>query len=307
MDSRRVLIFRTVARAGSISAGARELGWTQPAVSQHLRALEREVGGPLLVRGAGGVDLTEAGRRLLAHADAVAAHLEAAAAELDDLAQLRSGSARMASFPSGSAVIVPTALAALAVAAPEIEVSLVEAEPPEAAALVRSGAVDLALVFGYQEDRAEEALVAAPLAEDPIRLVLPADVAAVPRRLAELEDRPWVAGCERCRGHLVACAARAGFVPRIRHVTDDYVVVQALVARGLAVAVLPETALTAFRHPGVRTEELPELGSRRIDVLHRRGIERVPAVAALLAALQVAGPVAGPVAVGAERSGSGSA
>ena len=44
MDPRRLLIFRTVVRNGSIGAGARELGWTQPAVSQHLAALEKEVG-----------------------------------------------------------------------------------------------------------------------------------------------------------------------------------------------------------------------------------------------------------------------
>jgi molybdate transport repressor ModE-like protein len=286
MDPRRVLIFRTVARAGSISAGARELGWTQPAVSQHLRSLEREAGGPLLVRGAAGVDLTEAGRRLLAHADAVAAHLAAAASELDDLAQLRAGSARLAAFPSGSAVLVPSALAALADSAPEVEVSLVEAEPPEAGEMVRSGAVDLALVFGYAETGAEQALDVVPLREDPVHLVVPADEDGRVRRLVDLEDRAWVAGCERCRVHLVACCARAGFEPRIRHVTDDYVVVQALVARGLAVAALPGTALTAFRHPGVRTQELPELGSRHIDVVHRRGLERVPAVAALLAALR---------------------
>ncbi|WP_181311237.1 LysR family transcriptional regulator [Nocardioides campestrisoli] len=285
MDPRRVLIFRTVARAGSISAGARELGWTQPAVSQHLRTLEREVGGALLVRGSGGVDLTEAGRRLLAHADAVAAHLQAAAAELEDLAQLRTGSARLASFPSGSAVIVPRALAALAARAPEVEVGLVEAEPPEATELVRSGAVDLALVFGYQEDPTEEALVAVPLTEDSIRLVLPEGPDPVPGRLLDLADRAWVAGCERCRGHLVLCADRAGFEPRIRHVTDDYVVVQSLVARSLAVAVLPQTALEAFRHPQVRVVDLPELGARSIHVVHRSGIERVPAVAALLAAL----------------------
>ncbi len=287
-----MLIFRTVARAGSISAGARALGWTQPAVSQHLQALEREAGGPLLVRGAGGVDLTEAGRRLLVHADAVAAHLDAAGAELDDLAELRGGSARLAAFPSGSAVVVPAALAALAAEAPDVEVGLVECEPPEAIGLVRSGSVDLALVFGYEEDRAEESLVAVPLGDDPVRLVLPPGGPGVPRSLAELADEPWVAGCERCRGHLVACAGRSGFAPRVRHVTDDYVVVQALVARGLAVAVLPETALTAFRHPDVRVAELPELGSRRIDVLHRRGIERVPAVAALLGALRHARPPA---------------
>lgn len=284
MDPRRVLIFRTVVRCGSISGGARELGWTQPAVSQHLRALERSVGTPLLLRGAGGVETTEAGVALLAHADAMAAHLEAAAGEVADLASARSGTARLASFPSGSAVLVPRALARLAAAYPGVDVRLTEAEPPEAIDLVRAGEVDLALVFGYDEQRADDALVHVPLADDPVRLVQPAGSTAV-TDLAKLADRPWVAGCERCRRHLVACCEEAGFTPTIRHVTDDYVVVQSLVALGLAVSVLPETALTAFRHPDVVVGDVPGLGSRRIDVVHRRGMDRVPAVAALVAAL----------------------
>lgn len=284
MDPRRVLIFRTVVRAGSISGGARELGWTQPAVSQHLRTLERSVGTPLLVRGAGGVTPTQAGAALLAHADAMAAHLDAAAGEVADLASARSGTARLASFPSGSAVLVPRALAHLATAYPGVDVRLTEAEPPEAIDLVRAGEVDVALVFGYDEQRADDALVHVPLADDPVRLVQPAGSTAV-KDLAKLADRPWVAGCERCRRHLVACCEQAGFTPTIRHVTDDYVVVQSLVALGLAVSVLPETALTAFRHPAVVVGDVPGLGSRRIDVVHRRGMDRVPAVAALVAAL----------------------
>src|SRR5215212_637093 len=91
MDPRRLLIFRAVARAGSISAAARELGWTQPAVSQHVRALERAAGCALLLRGAGGVELTEPGRVLLARADAVAGQLHMAEEELADLTELRRG------------------------------------------------------------------------------------------------------------------------------------------------------------------------------------------------------------------------
>lgn len=284
VDPRRVLIFRTVARAGSISAGARQLGWTQPAVSQHLRALEREAGTALLVRGAGGVEPTEAGQALLAHADAVAAHLDAAVGEVADLAAARSGTARLAAFPSGSAVLVPRALARLAASYPGVDVLLTEAEPPEALDLVREGEVDLALVFGYEEQRGEDALVHVPLADDPVRLVQQAGADAV-QDLAALAESPWVAGCERCRTHLVTCCEQAGFTPRIRHVTDDYVVVQSLVAMGLAVSVLPETALTAFRHPDVEVGDVPGLGSRRIDVVHRRGMDRVPAVAAVVAAL----------------------
>src|SRR5690625_1512382 len=90
MDPRRLLIFRTVVRNGSIGAGARELGWTQPAVSQHLAALEKEVGTQLLLRSSSGVTPTEAGRRLAAHAEAIAAQLHAAEEELADITALRS-------------------------------------------------------------------------------------------------------------------------------------------------------------------------------------------------------------------------
>src|SRR3712207_2101875 len=65
VDPRRVLVFREVARAGSLAGAARALGWTQPAVSQQVRQLEREVGTALVVRQGRGVALTEAGRVLL--------------------------------------------------------------------------------------------------------------------------------------------------------------------------------------------------------------------------------------------------
>ena len=87
MDPRRVLVFRTVARAGLLSAAARELGWTQPAVSQQLQRLEHEVGAPLLLRSTRGVTLTDAGRLLLGRADTLAGELHMAAEELASLAE----------------------------------------------------------------------------------------------------------------------------------------------------------------------------------------------------------------------------
>ncbi|MGH3348991.1 MAG: LysR family transcriptional regulator, partial [Nocardioides sp.] len=149
MDPRRVLVFRAVARAGSLSGAARDLGWTQPAVSQQLQRLEREVGSPLLVRSTRGVTLTEAGRLLLQRADTVAGALHMAAEELASLADLRGGRVRLVAFPSASATLAPAALKELASDHPGVEVALVEAEPPEAWAAVRAGEADLALVFGY--------------------------------------------------------------------------------------------------------------------------------------------------------------
>jgi DNA-binding transcriptional LysR family regulator len=79
--------------------------------------------------------------------------------------------------------------------------------------------------------------------------------------LARYAGRRWIAGCERCRVHLITQCSLAGFTPKIAFTTDDYVAVQALVVAGLGVATLPDLALRAARHPAIRTAELP--GARR--------------------------------------------
>ncbi|MCD9198650.1 LysR family transcriptional regulator [Aeromicrobium wangtongii] len=297
IDARRTLIFREIAKAGSISGAARALGWTQPAVSQHLARLEREAGGPLLLRGPGGVTLTEAGAALLRRAHVVAAELHAAAEELAALTQLEAGRVRLVSFPTAAATLVPEALGALADEHPEIEVELHEAEPPEALAAVAAGDADLALVFGYDGPPADLGpLVWRRLLDEPVHLVLPPGSRAPGRRgLAAFEDADWIAGCVRCRTHLIDICTQAGFTPAIRHTTDDYVVVQNLVARGLGVTVLPDSALSPYRHPDVRVIPMRSLGRRHVGVAHRPGGETVPATAALLQQIARAALSAGSV------------
>lgn len=302
MDPRRVLVFRTIARAGSLSAAGRELGWSQPAVSQQLQRLEREVGGPLLVRSSRGVTLTEAGRVLLGRADAVAGELHMAAEELASIAELRGGRVRLVAFPSAAATLAPEALRLLAADHPGIDVALVEAEPPEAWAAVREGAADVALVFGYDGPPPDSAgqggdLTWLPLAIEPVDLVVPGDHPAGSRRavrLRDLADDTWIGGCPRCRQHLVERCREAGFEPRLAHETDDYVAVQALVAAGLGVTLLPRSALRAFQHPNVVVRSSPSLGDRHVGLVYRPGAEQVPATQAFVERLiQVAGQSAG--------------
>ncbi|MGV8978961.1 MAG: LysR family transcriptional regulator [Cellulomonas sp.] len=294
MDAKRLLIFGTVARAGSLAAAARELGWTQPAVSQHVRALERELRMPLIVRGSRGTVPTEAGLALLGHANAIAARLRAADAEVAALAETSAGSVRLAVFPTAGATLVPAAMAVLARRSPGLEVRLTDAEPPQALALLRAGEVDAALVFRYDDEPAQPGgpaspLVEHPLGEDAIRLVLPAGHRLVGRQrihLADLAEERWVGGCVRCREHLLRVCARAGFVPDVRHSTDDYVIVQSLVAQGLAVALLPELALQSMRHRGVEVHDgVVGAGIRRIALTHHADAGGIPALRALLAAL----------------------
>jgi molybdate transport repressor ModE-like protein len=287
MDPRRLLVFREVARSGSLAAAARALGWTQPAVSQQVRKLESETGTPLVVREGRGVALTEAGRVLLRHAEAVADRLAAAEQEVAALTGLAAGVVRLVSFPTAAAVLVPPALAALRSRAPGLRVHFDELEPPEAEAAVRRGDADLAILFRHEDDDdpVPGDLLREPLARDPVRVVVPVGRTGV-GELAELRDEPWIAGCVRCRRHLLRCAARAGFVPDVRFATDDHVVVQRLVARGLGVALLPAWALAASSQDGVAAVDLPDVGERVVETLVRPDARRVPGVAAMLAALR---------------------
>lgn len=286
MDPRRLLIFRTVVRNGSIGAGARELGWTQPAVSQHLAALEKEVGTQLLLRSSSGITPTEAGKRLAAHAEAIAAQLHAAEEELADITALRRGSVRFGTFPSAAAVILPPVLARLHESAPDLDVTFEELEPPDAVTALREGELDLALVFRYPctDIDAEGTLEWMPLIEDRVLAVLPQ---GHPRaddpdlRLADLAEEQWVAGCERCRANLINNARRAGFVPKVRHTTDDATVVQRLIQHRGGVALIPETALEASPSEDVVVRALPDLEDRMIGLINSRGALSIPAVSAL--------------------------
>ena len=281
-----MLIFRAVARAGTISGAARELGWTQPAVSQHLRALERSAGCTLLLRGAGGIELTEPGKMLLARADAMAVQLHMADEELADLTALRRGRVRLAAYPSAAATLVPRAMAGLRSRHPDIDVDLTEAEPPEALSMLLAGDVDLALVFSYDADPVDTpGMRWTPLAEEPVALVVATDHPAAGRKrltLSHLADEPWIVGCARCREHTLHLCAEAGFEPRVRHVSDDYVVVQNLVAVGLGVTLLPRSALEAYQHPEVTSREHRSFGIRSYGIVHREGAELVPATSALV-------------------------
>lgn len=305
IDPRRLLILRAVAQAGSLAGAARKLGWTQPAVSQQMSQLERELGVEVLARTGRGATLTPTGAALLRHADGIASRLSAAAEEV--LAARRRGSRhlRITAFPSAGKALVLPALAELARSRPEMTASLIVAEPDEARAMLRTGAADLAVVFAYRRERESAGFERHPLLTESIYAVLPA---GHPRAtdpeltLAGLRDERWIAGCERCRDNLLTVTAAAGFAPDIRHSLDDFVLVQHLVAEGLGVALLPSLAFATFRHPGVAVRALPGLGSREIDCLVTSDGLEIPSVAAGMEALRAASDATAAIVLGDEAT-----
>jgi DNA-binding transcriptional LysR family regulator len=258
LDLTRLRIIDAVARRGSVTAAAKELHYSQPSVSHHLARLEAETGAQLLQRVGRGIRLTPAGNLLAARAAEILGRLDAADAELSAHVGLNAGRVRLAGFSSAIGSLVPGALATLGQKHPDLQVTLTDTHPPEALELLRTGQVEVAVIFRYDETEPEpEGVRLHHLLDDPVYLL------STRRRsgIAALRDATWIAGCDRCRLHLLSLCAEEGFEPRIGYISDDMVVMQALVAAGLGVTTIPGLALRAHRATGIVAREL--LGSRR--------------------------------------------
>ncbi len=285
LDLTRLRVLLAVARHGSVTAAAAVLNYAQPSVSHHLARLEAETGARLVQRAGRGIRLTEAGRLLADRAEEILGRLDAAESELDAVTGMRAGRVRLAAFPSALGTFAATAVAEFRAKHPGVEVRLTEAEPPEAMAALRAGEVELALAFSHEPAGLPAGMRAVALLDEPLYLVTALDQTGI--RLADFAETPWIGGCARCRGHLLACCAAAGFTPSIAFTTDDYVAVQSLVAAGVAVSTLPGLAITAARNPAVRVCRIPGAGRHVFAIAYGEPPDP-PATEALLAALRVA-------------------
>jgi DNA-binding transcriptional LysR family regulator len=274
-------VIDAVRRHGSVTAAARELHYAQPSISHHLSRLEAQTGARLLQRVGRGIRLTEAGRLLADRAAEIIGRVDSATAELSTLVGLTAGRVRLAGFNSVMAALVPQAAAILARQHPGLELRLTDAHPEDALQLLRSGDADVALVFRYDDTAPEdESVRLTHLLDDPLYLLTTGGGTT----LTEHKDTPWIAGCERCRTHLVEMCEAAGFSPHLAYTSDDMVVMQSLVAAGMGVTTIPGLALRAHRHPAITATRLP-VHPRRIFAATYGEPPDPPATAALVAAL----------------------
>jgi DNA-binding transcriptional LysR family regulator len=291
LDITRLRVLDALARLGSVTAAAKELHYTQPTVSHHLARLEAETGAQLLQRAGRGIRLTPAGQLPADRAAEIIGRIETADAELAAHVGLTAGRVRLASFSSVIGSLVPRAVAALTNKHPGLQIGLTDTQPPEALELLRTGKIDVAIIFRYDETEPEpEDVRLHHLLDDPLYLLSTRGG----HTLATMRDATWIAGCARCRSHLLSMCADQGFEPRIGYTSDDMVVMQALVAAGLGVATSPGLALRAHRIKGIVASEIP--GSHQHIYAATYGEPPdPPATTALLAALAEAAPSVGGV------------
>lgn len=302
LDVRRLRLLRELHTRGTIAAVADAMNYTPSAISQQLAALEREAGVPLLERQGRGVRLTDAGRTLVDHAEAVLERLEQAEADLAAAAGGVSGTVRVASFQTGAGRIVAPAIIRLSTRFPRLRLELVEMEAEQSLPQLRLGDVDIAVAEEYEHAprRRHPAVERHDLGRDRLRLILPADHAAaasgraVPLR--RLAGEAWVGPSEGTRYSEMMdreCRAIGGFEPDVQHRTDDIALILTLVASGLGVSLVPALGRPEER-PGVAVRDPTARPlDRSIFAGVRRGSASHPAVAAVLEELRERARAAG--------------
>jgi DNA-binding transcriptional LysR family regulator len=291
LDVRRLRVLRELAARGTIAAAAEALGYTAPAVSQQLAALEREAGVALLEKNGRRRRLTPAGEELVTRTEGILRELEAAEAALEATTSQVAGVLRCAAFASAHRVLLPKAIATLAERHPDLRVTTRDMEPEDSLPALKLGELDLAIAqeYAFSPMPADPAIERTDLLDDRLRVALPqthplADQPEIDMRA--LEHEPWIAGREGSFCHLVVIHSTrtAGYEPRLTHITNDFAVSYALVANGAGVGLVPE--LAGPPPPGVVV--LPVKGappSRRIYAAVRAGSSARPAIAAMLTAL----------------------
>lgn len=256
LDVRRMQVLRAVISSGSITAAARNLGYTPSAISQQLSTLEREAGVELLERVGRGVRPTPAGSLLSEYAETLSGQLAKAEAALTELKEGRTGKLAIRYFATAGASLVPPAVAAIRRDFPGVRLDLKLVEPDESMPEIESGKADVAIIVLPTSARQPKGVEYVHLLDDPYRAILPKNHRLTRKRvvdLGELADDPWV-GVDSlpgtCRDLLLDACAAAGFSPNHVVESEDYQTAQGFVAAGLGVALIPELGLGA-PHPGV--------------------------------------------------------
>ena len=268
----------------------------------------------LLERAGRGVRLTDPALVLVEHAEALLERTALAEADLAAAAGIVTGRGRIAGFQSVALRLALPAMEALRRDAPRLRCELVEAEPEQALPALAIGDVDLVLgdVWQHQAWRLPAGVVRETLFDDPVHLVLPARHPAARRHraavpLAELAGEAWSTGHAGMGWEDVTervCRELGGFEPDIRHRTNDATVSLALVARGLAVTMLPELVLSP-RPAGLTLRAIADGPVQRTIFVATRAADAArPSTQALLAAVRDAVAALGPPVSPASESPS---
>jgi LysR family hydrogen peroxide-inducible transcriptional activator len=286
VELRQVRYFVAVAHEQHFTRAALALGIAQPALSQQLRTLERELGVTLLQRTSRRVRLTPAGEAFLARAEQLLADADRAQREMEVFAGLGRGRLAVGVIPSLNERWLAGLFARFNQGYPGIELMLREETTAGLVDAVAKGELDLALIH-YTSDADRAGLVCEPLFDEDVVLAVGLDhrLAGVDRvALDDLRDERWVLlkpGSVTRQSVVDACAA-LGFHPHVFFESSSLTPVRALASAGLGIAVLPRS-VAAAEGPPIATVRLdPPALVRTVALAWRPAPFLSPAAAAFV-------------------------
>jgi DNA-binding transcriptional LysR family regulator len=293
-DVRRLRSLCAIADHGSLTGAAAALDFTQPAISQHLAALEAEVGARLVRRSRGGAELTPAGALLVEHARVALDRLALAELQVADLLEQEQRRVRLAAHSSALTRLVPLAVADLRRRLPDAEVTITECGPPKALAKLRKGDIDVAVTFRGVGADPPEGVDERTLLEESMHAVVPRGhplAGADSVELAGLRDDPWIQGPSSTSPGLIRELCRAaGFEPRVAFESDDPLATRGIVAAGLAVTLVPSLTMDdTARDRNVAVLALRDPPRRRVIAATAAGGRPTQATREMVEALARAG------------------
>jgi LysR family transcriptional regulator, transcription activator of glutamate synthase operon len=286
MELRQLRYFAAVARHSSFTRAADELHVAQPALSQQVKRLERELGAELLARTTRRVELTGAGQVALTRATRILSEVDALTSELDEISGLLRGRLVVGGMLPAGGIDLPALLLRFKELHPGVDVQLQEGTAAEMVERLRGDEIDVAIAM-LEPDEVPDFLGCRRLGEERLVLAMaPGDPLARRRRIgiAELEGRPFVSFRPGAAVRRVVdeALAEAGVAPQPAFETNDLSMMRAVVGRGLGVAVLPET-VAAWGGPGLVWRPLAPVMRRSVAFLWRRARRQPPPAAAFIA------------------------
>lgn len=290
INTTRLRILREVAACGTITAAAKALYMTQPAVSQQIAALEREVGVQLLERTTRSMRLTDAGMKLVHHADVILADCEIALADVRASCQKVAGTVRLSVFRTAAGSVALTALVALRRDYPDLEVVTRDLPAEEAMLALKAGKLDIALAYEWDVAPMPEdpGIDRYPLFTEPLVVLLPKGhpLADGPVRLRSLRDENWCVSEDSTYGRdvLGRIAESIGLEMHVVFESDNFRAIGSAVEAGLGVGLAPQ--MTDLRGLDIVVQPLiePTL-ERTIFAAVRRGSGQTPTIRTVLDAL----------------------
>jgi DNA-binding transcriptional LysR family regulator len=297
LDLKLLTTFREVALRRSFSEAASILGYTQPAVSQHVSRLEAAVGVRLLERDARGVHLTPAGELLLTRAASLLDSARRAEDDVREAAGAGRPTVRIGAFATLAGGLLPGATRDLRARRPDLRLEVKVLEPEESVDALLADRIDVATIIDSElmPMGVRPGVEHVHLCDDPLFVVMGSDHPMAGRAsigLEELADEGWLmpdVGGTCPDSNIVLRACRdAGFEPDIRLAFDDYPALQGMAAAGVGVALLPSLATSNLRNDVAVIPLRGHPPARRIQAAVRVG-ESDPLVDHVLEALRAAG------------------